>query len=170
MQLLLQYYFQMVLLQAKPQDCPSSQTLQLSLLLIYFLVSVLTALVLYSLWQSIVHSILDLTLLFAFTQILLINAKERIHQTFNAFLGAGILIGSVNAIFSYMFIERGNVDSISDLDKILFFLIFIWTVIVYGHIVRHALNVNLSAGVGIILGYALVSIIFLRTILVALGL
>ena len=170
MQFLLQYYFQMVLLQAKPQDCPSSQALQLSLLLLYFLVSVLTALVLYSLWQSIVHSILDLTLLYLFTQILLMNTKERIHQTFNAFLGAGILIGMVNAILSYALIEAGDVDSISDPDKILFFLVFIWTVVVYGHIVQHSLGVNLASGVGIILGYALISIIFLRTILVALGL
>ena len=170
MQALVQYYLNMVLLRANPQDCPPSQTLQLSLLLLYFLISVFTTLALYSLWPSVVHGVLDLTLLYIFVQLLLMGAKERIHQTFSAFLGAGVLIGLVNAFFSHALITRDDIGSISDLDKILFFLIFVWAVIVYGHIVRHALGVNLSSGIGIILAYALVSIIFLRAIFFALGL
>ena len=166
---LVQYYYRMTLLQAKPQDGPCSQVLQLVLLFLCFLVSVITALALYELWPSIAHSILDLAFLYLFTIVLLNSAKERIKQTFCAFLGSGFIISVVNAIAFNGLIKNKNVDSISSFDMSVFFLIFAWTILVYGHIVRHAIDVKLATGVGVVLGYTLVTMILRQILSSSLG-
>lgn len=166
---LVQYYYRMTLLQARPQDGPYSQVLQLALLVLCFLVSVLTALALYELWPSIAHSILDLAFLYVFTIVLLSNAKERIKQTFCAFLGSGLIISVVNAIAFNGLIKNKSVDSISSFDMTVFFLIFAWTILVYGHIVRHAIEVKLATGVGVVLGYTLVTMILRQILSSSLG-
>lgn len=169
MRSLLKYYYQMTLLRANPQDGPCSQSLQLILLLLCFLVSVLTALALYDLWPSVAHSILDLAFLYLFALVLLSSAKERIQQTFCAFLGAGFIISVVNAIAFNGLIANKDVTTVSTADVVVFVLIFAWTVLVYGHIVRHAINVKLSSGIGIVLGYTLVSIVLRQSLSTTLG-
>ena len=166
---LVQYYYRMTLLRAKPQDGPCSQVLQLALLILCFLISVLTALALYELWPSIAHSILDLAFLYLFTIVLLSSAKERIKQTFCAFLGTGFIISIVNAVAFNGLIKNKNVDSISSFDMSVFFLIFAWTILVYGHIVRHAIDVKLATGVGVVLGYTLVTMILRQILSSSLG-
>lgn len=169
MQYIFLHYYRMIFLRANPQDCPVSNALQLSLLLLYFVVSVVTALSLYNLWSSIAHTIIELALLYIFAQILLINSKERIHQTFSAFLGSGALIGIVSAILSHLVVEQRSEESISVADFVLFSILFAWLVIVYGHIVRHAINVNFSSGIGIVIAYALITIILRQSISTTLG-
>ena len=159
----------MLYLQAKPQDCPASQALQLILLFAYFLVSVFTALVIFDVWDSIAHTILELALLYIFTQLLLFNARERIHQTFNAFLGTGILVGVVTAVFSYALIDQNSDELVSPSDFGVFSIVYLWLLVVYGHIVRHAIDVKLSTGIGIILAYALASIILRQYVSMILG-
>lgn len=169
MRSLVKFYYRMALLQANPQDGPYSQTLQLVLLLLCFLVSVITALALYELWPSIAHSILDLAFLYLFTLVLLSSAKERIKQTFCAFLGSGFIISVVNAFAFNGLIENKDVDTVTIVDMTVFFMIFAWTVLVYGHIVRHAIDVKLSSGMGIILAYTLITMILRQALSTALG-
>lgn len=166
---LIQFYYRMTLLRAKPQDGPYSQALQIVLLVLCFLISVFTVLALYDLWPSIAHSVLDLAFLYLFTLVLLHNAKERIRQTFCAFLGSGFIISVVNAISFHGLIENKNEESISLFDLTVFFLIFSWTLLVYGHIVRHAVDVKLATGVGIVLGYTLITMIVRQMMASSLG-
>ncbi len=164
MHYLIQHYFRMAFLQAEPQECPPSQVWQAILIVLYILLSILNALALYGVWRGFVHAILDLAILYVFTCILLRNKKERIHQTFNAFLGVGICIGLAHTFCSYMFIEEQSQQSISDLGKLFFFSIFVWVVIAYGHIIHHASESNFAAGVSISLGYTLVNAIILLSL------
>ena len=170
MRYFLQYYFRMAFLQAKPQECPPSSAWQTILIMIYISLSILNALALYGAWRGFVHSLLDLAILFLFTQLLLRNKKERIHQTFNAFLGVGICIGIIHTFCSYIFIEGQSQQTISDIGKLFFFSIFIWVVIAYGHIVHHATGTNFAAGVSISLGYTLINAIILLSLSEMLGL
>lgn len=161
MKFIIEYYARMALLNTKPQDYRSSQSLRATLIAIYMVLSVVNALALYGLWRGVIHSLLDLVILYMFTQILLRNKRERVNQTFNAFLGVGICIGVLHTICSFVFIVDQNQQTISDLGKILFFIIFIWIVVAYGHIVRHASELNLATGISISLGYTLVNAIML---------
>ena len=170
MRSLIQFYYRMTLLRANPQDGPSSQNLQVTLLVLCFLTSILAALALYNLWSSVAHSILDLAFLYLFTLVLLHNSKERIKQTFCAFLGTGFIIGLVNALAFNGLIQDKNIESISAFDMAIFLLIFAWTVLVYGHIVRHAIDVKLFSGIGVVLGYTLVTMILREIFSTTLGL
>ena len=167
---LIRYYINMTMLKTTPQDCPVSQGLQNSLIIIFLTLSIISALPTYNLWGSVFTSLLDLGVLFFFTQVLLSNKKERIHQTFNALLGTGIVIGIVITICSYIFDIDPKTETISDAGIFAFFLIFIWFVIVYGNIIRHAVDTSLSVGIAISVGYVIVNMIVLITFAEILGL
>ena len=163
MKQLIQHYSNMVRLRARPQDCPVSKSLQSSLMLIYFLLGVISALSIYNIWGSVVTSLLDLGVLYMFTLVLLSSKKERVHQTFNAFLGSGIIIGIFSAICSYLFEIDPETETISDAGIIVFLLIFVWIVIVFGHIIRHAVDTSLSIGIALGLGYVIINTIVIIT-------
>ncbi len=158
------YYFRLALLSAKPQDCPSSQALQKFLIVIYLLLSIINALALYNAYGAVTLSVLDVFLLYVFVLLLLHTKRERIHQTFNAFLGVGILIGLMHTICSYMFILDQDPRAISGVGRTFFYIVFIWGVLAYGNIVRHATEVNLSTGISISLGYTLLNAMMLLSI------
>ena len=160
---LIQYYINMVMLKARPQDCPSSQNLQNFLIMIYLLLAVISALSIYNIWGSLFTSVLDLGVLYMFTLVLLSSKRERIHQTFNAFLGAGIIIGIFSAVCSHLFQVDPETDVISDVGIIVFLLIFFWIVIVFGHIIRHAVETTLSVGIALSFAYVIVNTIVIIT-------
>ncbi len=159
-----EYYFRLAILQAEPQDCPSSNAWQIILIASYIILSIINALALYDVLRGLIHSILDLAILYLFTLLLLRSKRERVHQTFNAFLGVGICIGLLHTFCSYVFIDNQSQESISDIGKIFFFMIFVWVVLAYGHIIHHASDSNLAAGVSISLGYTLVNAILLLSL------
>lgn len=167
MQNFVQFYFQLTLLKVKPQDCPA--TLSSLLFVLYFLVSFINTLAVYEFSRSAVHSAVDLLVLWLFTKLLLAKHQERIPQTLNAFLGAGIIIGVIHTILSYSLISNRELAEISQLAKLTFFVVFIWIVIIYGHIIRHAIDVTLPAGISIALGYVMASIIVISSMANSLG-
>jgi hypothetical protein len=164
MKYILEYYIRLALLRAKPQDCPFSYTLQKILICLYLGLSILNALAIYGVTRGAIHGVLDLILLYVFTRLILRGKKERSNQTFNAFLGVGVLIGLLHTICSYVFIVDQSTQEISDLGKGLFFLIFIWIIIAYGNIVRNAAELNLATGISISLGYTLVNAMMILSI------
>ncbi len=164
MKYIFEYYIHLSLLREKPQDCPFSYTFQKILLCLYLAPSILNALAIYGFARGAVHGVLDLIILYIFTLLILRGKKERVNQTFNAFLGVGIFIGSLHTICSHAFIADQNVQNISGIGKILFFLIFIWIIIAYGHILRYAVGLNLAAGISISLGYTLLNSMMLLSI------
>jgi hypothetical protein len=164
MKYIIQHYIRLSLLNVNPQDCPSSYALQKILIFLYLGLSILNALAIYGFTRGAIHGVLDLILLYMFTRLILRGKSERVNQTFNAFLGVGVFIGLLHTICSYAFITDQNTQNISDFGKILFFLIFIWIIIAYGHIVRHAAELNLAAGMSISLGYTLLNAMLLLSI------
>ncbi|MDW3096417.1 MAG: hypothetical protein R8G33_12150 [Gammaproteobacteria bacterium] len=164
MKYIIEHYIRLAFLSAKPQDCPLSLALQKVLICLYLFLSIINALAIYEVSSGAVYSVVDLILLYVFTKLILRGKKERFNQTFNAFLGVGIFIGLLHTICSYSFIVDQNTQMISALGKSLFFIIFIWIIIAYGHIVRHAAELNFSAGLSISLGYTLLNAMLLVSI------
>lgn len=164
MKYIIEYYIRLALLRAKPQDCPSSSAFQMILICLYLGLSILNALVIYGFTKGAIHGVLDLILLYVFTRLILRGKRERVNQTFNAFLGVGVVIGLLHTICSYVFIVGQSTKEISDVGKILFLLIFIWIIIAYGHIVRHAAELNLPSGISISLGYTMLNAMMLLSI------
>jgi hypothetical protein len=164
MKYIIQHYIRLALLKASPQDCPSSYASLKVLMGIYLALSILNALAIYGIAVGAILGVVDLILLYMFTRLILRDKKERVNQTFNAFLGVGVLIGLIHTTCFYAFILDQNTQSISGVGKIVFFLIFIWIIIAYGHIVRYAAELNLAAGISISLGYTLLNAMMLLSI------
>jgi len=164
MKYIFQHYIRLALLRASPQDCPSSYVLQKILICLYLTLSILNSLAIYSFARGAVHSVLDLIILYLFTRLILRGKRERVNQTFDAFLGVGVLIGVLHTLCAYIFIVDQNTQDISGFGKAIFFFIFIWIIVAYGHIVKHAAEINLASGISISLGYTLLNAMILLSI------
>ena len=91
-----------------------------------------------------IHGVIDIAMLFLFTYLLLRHKKQRINQTFNAFLGVGLLIGLVHTMSTMVFSIDQQTQNIPVTAQLIFFVIFIWVIVVYGHIIRHATETSMA--------------------------
>ena len=161
---LLDHGLRLISLRDTPADSPASKVIQRNLLLAYVLLAVLAIAGQFGLAQAVVHAICDAAILFAFTKLLLMKHPERIDQTFNAFLLAGVFIGVVHALMMTLFINEQTDLTQAPLLSLSFMAIAFWLLLVYGHIVRNAIDVKLSSGILISLGLLTVNFLAMITL------
>ena len=169
MQTLISFYTHLTLLRTKPQDGPVSETLQKFLIIVFLISGTTKSLMFYDMTRSMVSSVIDLAFLVLFIHVLLASKKQRIHQTLNAMLGAGIILSAVLTIASHNLIVGPDTKTLSPIASIIFFLIFAWVVLVHAHIIRHAMDAPLSVGVLTSLGYSFINTIVVVTVLGLIG-
>ena len=169
MRFLIQHYLNLIQLKTRPQDCPVSNQLQLTLVILYLLISIINAQALYNFIGGVALSLSNLIYMVFFVYLILIKKPERKHQTLNAMLGAGILISILDTVLSFYFITDKNQASVSGIGSILIFSVFMWAVVVYGHIIRHALDIRLSTGIMITLAYIFINVILIFPVVSRLG-
>lgn len=155
---LLAYYGRLLLLRANPQDCPPSSVLQALLMAIYLLVSIVTSIPAWGVMLSVVRSLLDLAILVLFIHLLLRKRRTRVHQTLNALLGVGIVFGTLSGVLAFAFAgEVGSEEVASSPAGLLLFGLLLWLILVYGHILRQAIEVTLGGATLISFLYIIVS-------------
>ncbi len=164
MNTLIRHYVRLVLLRAAPQDLPASAVLQKILVVLYFILAFINTSSINNLTHSIIHSIVDLSMLFLFTHILLRDKKQRVNQTFNSFIGASLVIGVVHTLGTVMFSVDQDPQNISNMARLIFFIIFVWVIVVYAHIIRHAVEVSMSAASSISLIYIVLNVMVLVSV------
>lgn len=169
MQAIISFYARLTLLRNAPQDGPVSDVLQKLLMTLYLISGTTKSLMFYDMTRSMASSVIDLLFLILFIRVLLASKQQRIHQTLNAMLGAGIILSAVLTVASHNFIVGPDTKTLSSLASIIFFLIFAWVVLVHAHIVRHAMDATLSVGVMVSLGYSFVNTIVVMTMLGLMG-
>jgi hypothetical protein len=123
----------------------------------------------YDMTRSMVSSVIDLIFVILFIRVLLASKPQRIHQTLNAMLGAGIVMTAVLTLAAHNLIVGPDTKTLSSLASIIFFLIFTWVVLVHAHIIRHAMDATLSIGIMVSLGYSFVNTIVVMTLLGLIG-
>ena len=164
MQAILQHYVKLALFKAGPQDMPASSILQMILIFSYFLLAIINTSSINTLSHSLIHSIVDLMMLFLFTYLLLRDKKQRINQTFNAFLGVGLVIGIIHTVSTLLFPISQDSQNISQSAQIIFFILFLWVIVVYGHIIRHATETSMIVACCISLIYIVLNVMMLVSI------
>jgi hypothetical protein len=162
---LLDHGLRLISLRDTPADSPSSKLTQRNLVLAYVLLAILSIAGQFGLAEAIVHAICDVAILFAFTKLLLMKHPERVDKTFNAFLLAGVFIGLVHSLMMTLFINEQTDLAQAPLLSLSFMALAFWLLLVYGHIVRNAIDVKLSSGILISLG--LLTLNFLAMITLA---
>jgi hypothetical protein len=154
------------LLRAGPQDLPGASRFMLLMLTGYFLVDLLIAQLSFSFGNAVGVSVLDVLLLAAFTQLLLrgMSKLERFNQTLAAMAGTGQLLGIVALpLIHGLNLAQAAGESAPGF-AILWLVVLVWSLLVLGHILRHALSVSLMMGVGFGVLYSLFSAMIVRAV------
>lgn len=158
---LFRLFFDICLLQRGPRDVPASRWLFHFTVLAY-LGSSLLLLVLDGgpFWQSVVKAALDLAVLMGIVQGVLYwrRLQDRVLQTLTALLGTGVVLALIAlpvVRWLYLGAASGQVEA---LPAMLWLVMLVWNIVVIGHIMRHALEVQMVWGVLVGMGYLTVSV------------
>lgn len=159
------------LLKAGPQELPATPRFLGLVLIGYFLVDVLVSRLNTSLGTALAISLLDVLLLMAFAQLVLrLFAKpERFNQTLAAMAGAGQLLGLLALpLIHGLGVAQAAGETAAGL-AFGWLAVLCWSLLVLGHILRHALAVSLLTGVGIGVLYSLLTLVLMRAVFPAGG-
>ena len=154
-------FFEICRLNKGPQDIPASKNLLTLCLVVYGLLSVQLTVFSQPIEKAVLAGILEVALIIIFSLALLqISGKiERWVQMVTALAGTGIII-SILAIPLYFFIgigigEGGMVASggVNILGLLFLTVLAFWNICIMGHILRHAIGVNMFSGIILAISY-----------------
>lgn len=165
----LQLFVDMLRLRARPQDLPASDRLLLGSVVVLAAASMLAIRRLYPPDLALARIGLDLVLQVAFVlgALRLTGRPERFRQTFTALCGTGALLVLLTWPLLDVLLEREPGEDLFALAMLALFGIYGWSVVVFGHILRHALELGLGRAVLVALAYVLASTLIADTIVPA---
>lgn len=163
---LFQLFAQLALLRIGPQDLPSSRVLEQRVIFAYFCCGLLVSLLARdSFGNALLAASVDTGLLLLLAHLLLKAAgkQPRRCQTVTALAGAGMLITLLSAPIVALF-SFGS-GSANDVLSILLLGLALWNITLIGHILRHALEIPIIAGIVIAMMYMYLSLFTIRLLL-----
>ena len=160
-------FFQVCLLQRKPQDLPASCALLILCVVFYTAVNVLLSLHKITVVKALQASFLESVLIVIITIAILrfSRRQERWLQTLTALVGTG-------CIMSLMALPIFYVSTLSSPDaqlRVIIFLLYmgllVWNIIVMAHILRYALDTSFVFGVIFALTYIFITSILINLVI-----
>jgi len=130
------------LFKAGPKDLPDSSSLNVQLLMMYFLSGVVLLSSGATLGTAIVEAFLEIILLIGFIYAVLtfFNTPYRFNQTLSALLGTGIIFASLSTPLVYLNKASRQAESTAGLEGILLLILFGWSVVIMIKILSEAIN------------------------------
>ena len=158
---LLNFFVDLCLLRRAPQDLPASQ----SLLVMVLVVNALAGIVLgVQTWAgagvALAATALDIGALLGLLWIALQvrGVTPRFTQSATALLGAGTLFTLLAMPLQPLLDAPEEMEA----GALVYLLLLVWVQLVYGHVLRHALNLNLVSGVALSLVYTFSSAVLIE--------
>ena len=157
MQALIRFFWQLCLLRRGPQDLPASPPLLGLMAVTNGLVGVLGSLDYFGTpGRAMAASLLD-TLLVAglvYATLGFAGHRPRFVQTLTAVYGVGVLFGAV------MLVAQSLVGALGALPLVALINLIVlgWLHLALGHVLRHALEMDLWAGIAIAVGYTVIGL------------
>ena len=158
---ILNFFVDLCLLRRAPQDLPASQSLLVAVLVVNALAGiVLGAQTWAGTGVALAATVLDLGVLLALLWIALRmrGVLPRFTQSATALLGAGVLFTLLAMPLQPLLDAPEDIEA----GALLYLLLLVWVQLVYGHVLRHALNVNLVSGVALALVYTFTSAVLIE--------
>ena len=111
---------------------------------------------------ALVATLVDLGVMFSLLRLALAlkGFPHRLQQTATAMLGAGVLF-SLLALPLQPLLDS---EETAEMGALLYLGLVVWLQVVYGHVLRHALELTLPAGIGLAIVYTLTSAILIQLI------
>ncbi len=167
MQALILFFVELCALRRTPQDLPASEILLLVVGIASVFIGLLIGLVAgLPFWASLGQTLaeLALTLTALFVALRLMRRGARFTQAATALLGSGVVIGAV-ALVPLSFNPTGTQETdLAAFGAFLLLVLFVWSVVVTGHILRHTFGIKLGQGAAIAVAFK-ISTVFLITAL-----
>ena len=144
---LIRPFVDICLLRTGPQDLPASSTLLGLTLAAYTLSNLVGGIVSFGVKDAVAASLLDTGLLVALTASVLCahRLRARVVQTLTALAGCGTLLMLIAIPLSWVQLSTGP-DNQLGLASLMFLALWVWNLVVFGHILRHALSAPLFVG------------------------
>ncbi len=167
---LIQFFVDLCLLRRNPQDLPASPALFGVVLSVALLGGVLLSVTAGSgVVAALAQSMLDLLLLLGVLHLALkvLDKRARYLQTATALLGADALIGFVALVPVGLAAPAGGAGEPGAellLAGLMFLALVAWSVLVVGHILRHALGLTLAQGIVIAIAFDVFSFIVISSL------
>ncbi len=151
---LFRLYLDICLLRRGPQDVPAAPVLLWLTAVAYFMVGVMVSRALYDVRTAVFLSALDMALSAGLLATILWSRGvfARWPQTFTALCGSQMLLNlGLWPVFMWYVRVQSTPDAL--LPSLLSLAVWIWSVVVIGHVLRHALNMPLWLGNAIAFGF-----------------
>jgi hypothetical protein len=158
---ILNFFVDLCLLRRAPQDLDGSPALFLAALGINALAGLVLGL---QSWgetgPAFVATLIDLGVMLSLLRLALRlkGHPHRLRQTATALLGTGVLFSLLALPLQPLF----SSDETAETGALLYLGLVIWLQVVYGHVLRQALDVSLPAGIGMAIVYTLTSAILIQ--------
>ncbi len=168
MKLLLKCFYDICLLRAGPQDLPASTFLMVLVLFAYVLAGVMLSSLQMDWWQALLLLAADVGLLGGLAYLILWVRQlgARFVQVFTALLGTGTFFEILALPLLYwqreaMAAFQNGTDEGSGtvfISAFVLWLVLFWSLVVIGHILRHALSTNMPVGMALAVLYMFISV------------
>lgn len=161
MQALIRFYFELCLLRRAPQDLPASAALFWTVLAVELAVGLAVGLAArLPLGASLVQDALEAGLMLAalYASLHLTQRSGRFLQAASALLGTNALISLVALVPLALSPTGSEKTDAAALGALLLLALMVWSLVVTGHILRHAFVINLPQGIGVALAFQLLVI------------
>ncbi len=141
-------FIDICLLRAGPQDLPASSTLLVLSLLAYIASGVIVLLPSTSFGSAVAQALVDTLLLAGLLRLVLQwrGFSSRFDQTLTALAGAGAFQGMIAWPLVASIYHADAEGLVAPFQSLLLLALFVWTLVVIGHILRHALSTSYAAG------------------------
>lgn len=155
----LQLFVDLVRLRARPQDLPASDGLLLVCVIALAVTTTVALLPFYPVTTGSARVGLDLLLQLAIVQGVLrgIGHPERFRQTFTAICGTGVIFTLLAWPLYMILVDRDPSHPLAGAAVLVVLGIYVWAVTVLGHILRHAVEIRMSAALAFALLYVLIT-------------
>lgn len=153
MKALFDLFFDICLMRRGPQDLPSSTSLLRVAGVVYALVALVLASIGGDMGRAAMQVAIDLAVTIVFVQLVLRirDRGGRFVQTLTALFGTSALLTAFGLPLLFWLRnyvdDEGMVMAGGDLPSFLWFLLFMWSLLVVGHILRHALDIRFGMAV-----------------------
>lgn len=148
MRALIRLFVDLCLLKAGPQDVPASAFLSGLVLATYLVSGFIILFIQAPLVTALGHVALGTLVMVGFLQVLL-NIRDlsaRFQQTLAAVLGSGTVLNVLALPVTVWFVDS-RMDNEVNASWIILFAMVLWSLVIFGHIIRHALGLALGAGI-----------------------
>lgn len=166
MQALIFYFFELCVLRRAPQDLPASDFVFRLVLVASLLVGVLVSLVGgQPLLAAAIQSLAQLSLLLGvlYLGLDLMRLRGRFLQSATALLGSGVILSLLALVPIGLLPDEVSGEALS-VATLSLLAMFVWSIIVAGHILRHAIGLTLGQGAAIAILYELFSLFVLGSL------